>query len=125
MNIRLDQNRIRLRLNGVEAETLLQTNQLTITISWVTGAELKVSIILSADSARPRVRAEDLELLVVLPRSDFIGLLEQCGRKEAEIKWTEFGSAGQAISWSLDIDAFRSGSKNVRSQRALEALDLV
>jgi|GEM_PF-3794381 len=125
MNIRLDENRIRVRLNGAEAETLLQINQLTITISWVTGTDLKVSMILSADSARPRVRADGLELLVVLPRSDFIRLLEQFGRKDAEIQWTEFGSTGQDISWSVEIDAFRSGSKNVRSQRALEALDLL
>lgn len=36
MNIRLGEGSIRLRLNGGEAETLLQVNQLTITMSWVT-----------------------------------------------------------------------------------------
>ena len=56
MKIRLDDGSIRLRLNGGEAETLLQINQLTITVSWVTGADLRCTLILSADAARPRVR---------------------------------------------------------------------
>lgn len=125
MNIRLGEGSIRLRLNGGEAETLLQINQLTITISWVTGAELRVTMILSADAARPRVRGEALDLLVVIPRSDFIELLEQFGRRDAAITWTEFGADGQDVEWSLDIDAFRSRSKADRSQQRVETMDLL
>jgi hypothetical protein len=125
MNIRLGEGSIRLRLNGGEAETLLQVNQLTITISWVTGTALRVSMILSADAARPRVRGEGLDLLVVVPRTDFIELLEQYGRRDAAITWTEFGANGQDVEWSIDIDAFRSRSKPDRSQQPVETLDWI
>lgn len=125
MNIRLGEGSIRLRLNGGEAETLLQVNQLTITISWVTGTALRVSMILSADAARPRVRGEGLDLLVLVPRTDFIELLEQYGRRDAAITWTEFGANGQDVEWSIDIDAFRSRSKPDRSQQAVETQDWI
>lgn len=125
MNIRLGEGSIRLRLNGGEAETLLQVNQLTITVSWVTGSELRVNMILSADAARPRVRSEGLELLVVVPRPDFMELLEQYGRRDAAITWTEFGANGQDVEWSIDIDAFRSRNKSERSQPRVETMDLL
>jgi hypothetical protein len=125
MNIRLGDGNIRLRLNGGEAETLLQVNQLTITISWLTGTALRVSMILSADAARPRVRGEGLELLVVVPRSDFIELLEQYGRRDAAISWTEFGANGQDVEWSIDIDAFRNRNKADRSQQPVETQDWI
>jgi hypothetical protein len=125
MNIRLAEGSIRLRLNGSEAETLLQVNQLTITVSWVTGSALRVSMILSADAARPRVRGEGLDLLVVLPRSDFIELLEQYGRRDAAITWTEFAANGPDVEWSVDIDAFRHRSKADRSQQPVESQDWI
>lgn len=125
MNIRLDEGHIRLRLNGMEAETLLQVNQLTITVSWVTGSELKVSMVLSADAARPRVRGEGLELLVVVPRSDFMKLLEHYGRKDAALEWTEFDAAGREVQWSVDIDAFRSRTKSDRQRTVMENVDLI
>ncbi len=125
MNIRLGEGSIRLRLNGGEAETLLQVNQLTITISWITGAVLRVSMILSADAARPRVRSEGLDLLVVVPRSDFMELLEKYGRRDAAITWTEFGEQGQDVEWSIDIDAFRSRNKADRSQQPVETQDWI
>ncbi len=125
MNIRLGEGSIRLRLNGGEAETLLQVNQLTITISWITGAALRVSMILSADAARPRVRSEGLDLLVVVPRSDFMELLEKYGRRDAAITWTEFGEKGQDVEWSIDIDAFRSRNKADRSQQPVETQDWI
>jgi len=125
MNIRLGEGSIRLRLNGGEAESLLQVNQLTITVSWVTGSDLRVSMILSADAARPRVRSEGLELLVVVPRPDFMELLEQYGRRDAVISWTEFGANGQDVEWSIDIDAFRSRHKSDRGQARVETMDLL
>ncbi len=125
MNIRLGEGSIRLRLNGGEAETLLQVNQLTITISWITGAALRVSMILSADAARPRVRSEGLDLLVVVPRSDFKELLEKYGRRDEAITWTEFGEQGQDVEWSIDIDAFRSRNKADRSQQPVETQDWI
>ncbi len=125
MNIRLGEGSIRLRLNGGEAETLLQVNQLTITISWVTGAALRVSMVLSADAARPRVRGEGLDLLVVVPRTDFIELLEQYGRRDAAITWTEFGAEGQDVEWSIDIDAFRNRNKSDRHQQPVETQDWI
>ncbi|WP_141732614.1 hypothetical protein [Oligoflexus tunisiensis] len=125
MNIRLGEGSIRLRLNGGEAESLLQVNQLTITVSWVTGSPLRVSMVLSADAARPRVRGEGLDLLVVVPRSDFMELLEQYGRRDAAISWTEFGADGRHVDWSLDIDAFRSRSKMERSPERVETVDLL
>ena len=121
MNIRLADGHIRLRLNGMEAETLLQVNKLTITVSWVTGADLNVSLILSDEAARPRVRAEALDLLVIVPRSDFIELLEHFGRKDAAIAWAEFAANGQTLPWSLEIDAVRSRFKADRGQTAAEA----
>lgn len=125
MNIRLGDGSIRLRLNGGEAETLLQVNQLTITVSWLTGTALRVTMILSADAARPRVRGEGLELLVVVPRSDFIELLEQYGRRDAAISWTEFGENGQDVEWSIDIDAFRNRNKADRNQQPVEIQDWI
>jgi hypothetical protein len=125
MNIRLAEGSIRLRLNGSEAETLLQVNQLTITVPWVTGAALRVSMILSADAARPRVRGEGLDLLVVVPRTDFIELLEHYGRRDAAITWTEFAANGQDVEWSIDIDAFRQRSKSDRSQQPVESQDWI
>lgn len=125
MNIRLGDGSIRLRLNGGEAETLLQVNQLTITVSWITGAALRVSMILSADAARPRVRGEGLDLMVVVPRSDFIELLEKYGRRDAAITWTEFGANGQDVEWSIDIDAFRSRNTSDRSQQPVETQDWI
>lgn len=125
MNIRLGESSIRLRLNGGEAETLLQINQLTITVSWVTGADLRCTLILSADAARPRVRGEGLDLLVVVPRTDFMELLEHFGRRDATIAWTEFGTQGQNVDWSLDIDAFRTRNKSDRSQQRVETRDLL
>jgi hypothetical protein len=125
MNIRLGDGSVRLRLNGGEAETLFQLNQLTITIAWVTGSELRVSMILSADAARPRVRGDGLELLVVVPRSDFMELLEQVGRRDASITWNEFGADGRDVEWSIDIDAFRSRSKSERSQPRMETMDML
>ncbi|HYX38194.1 MAG TPA: hypothetical protein VE954_34265 [Oligoflexus sp.] len=125
MNIRLGDGSVRLRLNGTEAETLLSVNQLTITISWVTGTDLRVSMILSADAARPRVRGEGLELLVVVPRSDFMELLEQYGRRDASISWKEFGADGRDVEWSIDIDAFRPRSKSERSQPRVDTMDML
>ncbi len=125
MNIRLGEASIRMRLNGSEAESLLHAHQLTITISWITGTELRVTMILSADAVRPRVRGEGLDLLVVVPRSDFIELLEQIGRRDAAMTWTEFDNQGHNVQWSLDIDAFRSRSTMDRSQPAVETLDLL
>jgi hypothetical protein len=82
-------------------------------------------MILSADAARPRVRSEGLELLVVVPRPDFMALLEQYGRRDAAIAWSEFGANGQAVEWSIDIDAFRTRHHSKHSQAQVETLDLL
>lgn len=125
MNIRLGEGSIRLRLSGTEAETLLQLHQLTVTVAWVSGSELRVNMILSADAARPRVRSEGLELLVVVPRPDFMALLEQYGRRDAAITWSEGGANGQGVEWSIDIDAFRTRHHSERNQTRIETMDLL
>ena len=125
MNIRLSEGSIRLRLDGAEAEELLQVNQMAVNVAWVTGSDLRVSMILSADAVRPRVRGEGLDLLVMVPRSDFMELLEQFGRRDATIAWTEFNGQGGAVDWSLEIDAFRARAKIDRSKHRVEAQELL
>ncbi|MCX6129984.1 MAG: hypothetical protein NTX25_13095 [Proteobacteria bacterium] len=108
MNMRLDAGHIRLRLSRDESETLLRLNQLTITISWVTGDDLSVAFTLSADIAQVSVYAEALSVYVTLPRTAFLELCERVGHRDAALSWVAVSALGHSLQWSLEIDAFRS-----------------